>query len=71
MELINTTKANRSVYVIASAGFCALIRQTSTPKPVGSLSARPCGYAARQKPARRPGSRRGLPLVSRFLPSRE
>jgi hypothetical protein len=35
--------ANRLVYVIASADFCALIQQTSTPKPVGALSAWLCG----------------------------
>jgi len=35
--------ANRSVYVIGAAGFCALIHQISTPKPVGALSARLCG----------------------------
>jgi hypothetical protein len=37
------TTHNRSVYAIASAGFCALIHQTSTPKPVGALSARLSG----------------------------
>jgi hypothetical protein len=35
--------ANRSVYVIGAAGFCAPVRQTGTPKPVGALSARPSG----------------------------
>ena len=37
---IKPRTANRSVYVIGAAGFCALIRQISTPKPVGALSAR-------------------------------
>jgi len=33
------TVHNRSVYAIGAAGFCAPIRQTGTPKPVGALSA--------------------------------
>jgi len=28
---------------LASAGFCAPVRLTGTPKPVGALSARLCG----------------------------
>jgi hypothetical protein len=28
---------------LPSTGFCALIRKTSTPKPIGALSARLCG----------------------------
>jgi len=43
------------------AGFCAPIRQTGTPKPVGALSARLTGYAAGQKPAHWPRSRGALP----------
>jgi len=41
---------------LPSAGFCALVRQNSKPKPVGALSARLCGYAAGQKPAHRLGT---------------
>ena len=34
---------------LASTGFCAPVRQTGTPKPVGALSARPCGSSRRAK----------------------
>jgi hypothetical protein len=46
---------------LASTGFCTPIRQTSTPKPVGALSARLNGKTAGQKPAGRPRSSGALP----------
>jgi len=55
---------------LPSTGFCALIRQTSTPKPVGALSAQLCGYAAGQNQPAGPAPAGHSLLVLRFLPTR-
>ena len=47
---------------LASTGFCAPVRQTGTPKPVGAFSARLCGRSRRAKTSRPAPLPRGTPL---------
>ena len=56
MIAMNSLPTTGRYIQLPSTGFCALIRQTSTPKPGGALSAQLCSYAAGQKPACRPRS---------------
>ena len=70
--IINSPTANRSVYVIGAAGFCALIHQISTTKTSWCF----IGPASRLKPPGKNQPAAPAPagdslLVSRFLPTRE